>query len=337
MKFDLLKLNFESNYNFYWKKDRLILIDNFIDSGSIINIKLFFSSENIEIDNWKDNYSILKLDENEIEEPPKIKYSYETKSFDIILPKNDLYHKKMLHGLFTFYISDYLKIPIEIKSKIKNIDVIFVSYNPINDNYDSDNFHIFIYKNLRCHDIYFTILFENDKEEHNIYLHDIRQSDYDYSNEINFKIYQNNYRKIKGNITFKITAYFNQYWLTSRIKNKKYFFKISIDNDMIEKELISKIFFEEIYETYWYSFYNKEENINKQLLTIPYIGFNYKSNRYENFTKTSKLEEFKSRNGDYIFYNPFFCNIINQPYITVEYNQKHEIEISHKIKKISLL
>ena len=42
LKFDLLKLNFESNYNFYWKKDRLILIDNFIDSGSIINIKFFF-------------------------------------------------------------------------------------------------------------------------------------------------------------------------------------------------------------------------------------------------------------------------------------------------------
>ena len=83
LKFDLLKLNFESNYNFYWKKDRLILIDNFIDLGSIINIKLFFSLDNIDIDYWKDNFSILKLEENEIEEHPKIKYSYEIKSFDI--------------------------------------------------------------------------------------------------------------------------------------------------------------------------------------------------------------------------------------------------------------
>ena len=42
LKYDLLKLNFESNYNFYWKKDRLMLLDNFLDSGSIININFIF-------------------------------------------------------------------------------------------------------------------------------------------------------------------------------------------------------------------------------------------------------------------------------------------------------
>ena len=99
---------------------------------------------------------------------------------------------------------------------------------------------------------------------------------------------------------------------------------------MIEKELISKIYYEEIYESEWYSFFKEKENIYKQ-------RFNYESNRDEIFTRTSRLEDFKSKNGDYIFYNPFFCNIINQPFITVEYNQKHEYEISHKVKKICLL
>ena len=108
----------------------------------------------------------------------------------------------MLHGLFTFYISDSLKIPIEIKSKIKNIDVIFASYDPINDNFDTNNFQVFIYQNLKCHDIYFTILFENDREEHNIYIHNIRH----YENDIYFKIYQDFYTKIKANITFYYVA-----------------------------------------------------------------------------------------------------------------------------------
>jgi hypothetical protein len=34
---------------------------------------------------------------------------------------------------------------------------------------------------------------------------------------------------------------------------------------MIEKELISKIYYEEIYESKWYSFFNEKENIYKQL------------------------------------------------------------------------
>ena len=169
----------------------------------------------------------------------------------------------------------------------------------INSNFKSNIIFNFFVNIL----IYFTILFENDNEEHNIYLHDIRQSDY--GNEINFKIYQNNYRKIKGNITFKITAYFNQYWLTSRIKDKKYLFKISIDNEMIEKELISKIYYEEKFESKWYQFFKEEDNIKKQLLTIPSIGLNYKSKGNEILKNFLKLEEFKSQNEIIFFIIPF--------------------------------
>lgn len=52
--------------------------------------------------------------------------------------------------------------------------------------------------------------------------------------------------------------------------------------------------------------FKEEDNIKKQLLTIPYIGFNYKSKGNEILKNFLKLEEFKSQNEIIFFIIPFF-------------------------------
>ena len=51
--------------------------------------------------------------------------------------------------------------------------------------------------------------------------------------------------------------------------------------------------------------FKEEDNIKKQLLTIPSIGFNYKSKGNEILKNFSKLEEFKSQNEIIFFIIPF--------------------------------
>ena len=133
ISFSLIPLSaiiYSKKYDFIWNENKLILNEDTFKEG--ISLKINFKILNFEgnYDSFKFNYSLISLEDNNIERP-KVGFESDDNSalFKLKIPKLMDDTKNSFHALFSLYISKNLIIPIEIKSKINKRDFGLFYYN----------------------------------------------------------------------------------------------------------------------------------------------------------------------------------------------------------------
>lgn len=80
---------FESNYEFFFSRNTL----KYAFENSNMDLKIIlsfrFEKSNLSFEKWKNNYSIEKLDGNQIEEEPQLIYKKEEQNFIITFSKDE--------------------------------------------------------------------------------------------------------------------------------------------------------------------------------------------------------------------------------------------------------
>ena len=79
---------------------------------------------------WRNNYSIEKLDGNQIEEEPQLIYKKEEQYLIITFSKDEKkLSGKKLNAIIKFYLAKNLTIPIQISTTFRDKQFIFASLN----------------------------------------------------------------------------------------------------------------------------------------------------------------------------------------------------------------
>ena len=280
---------FSDKLNFYWKNERLIIDKKFTKQGHSLKIYLKILDFNGNYEFLENNYSLYSLDNNNVD-LPIIKLDKEEKScakFKINIPNTFNITENICHGLFYIYISNNLKIPIEISTKIKKNDYQIFYYDKYEDKVKNHNTNkeINIYKYYNNKEIKFKINFQieySDKEEH--YL-DIKYPPY--NRHLYFLSSIGSRENIKERKTFYILVYISNYDEKTIIELNKLCSKnleIEFNSDGIIKKFCLRIKIEDYFaksDSEWllsapfFTYYNKKFT---KIDELNYSSFNTKDN-----------------------------------------------------------
>ena len=304
---------FESNYGFFLSRNTL----KYAFEKSNLDLKIIlsfrFEKSNLSFEKWKNNYSIEKLDGNQIEEEPQLIYKKEEQNFIITFSKDKKkLSGKKLNARIKFYITKNLTIPIQISTTFHDKQFVFASLNDANNNLDFEYFHIYLYEEVGKKTITFRVEYEDDLP-HTIYLSD-SGSGYVYGANISYCM-GTTFNFSKG-VTFKIEFTFNKNFIqTDKLSSLKIFVK---NEKGIYKSLSIRLYIEDSYSIskavlkgIKHFFFEKE--MDERYWKIPHIGYNYTLKKY-------KLIEPKEKMSDYIpdqkkitvFYTPYKCVLVNR-------------------------
>lgn len=313
--FEFIPLNviFESNYGFFLSRNTL----KYAFENSSMNLEIFlyfrFEKSNLSFDKWKNNYSIEKLEGNQIEEEPQLKYQKEEQKFIMTFTKDEkkLIDKK-LNARIKFYITKNLTIPIQISTTFRDKQFVLASFNDAKNELDFEYFHIYLYEEVGEQIITFRVEYEDDS------LHTIYLTDSGYSAWYGAYLYyfMGNIFKFSKGITFKIKFSFNKKQLfPDKLSSLKIFVKnekgisksLSIKLHIEESVSISKFLIKGISNFFF------GQSVDERYWKIPHIGYNYTLKKY-------KFVESKEKMHDYIpdekqltvFYTPYKCVLVNR-------------------------
>ena len=143
---------YSTKHNFILNDNKLFLDEGFLKEG--FSLKIYFKILNFEgsYSSFKYNYSLISLEDNNIDKP-KISLEDEKNKafFKIKVPQILDDSKNNFHALFSIYFSKNLIIPIEINSKINKRDFGLYFYNnysgEIQNHTTNKNLIIYKYKN----------------------------------------------------------------------------------------------------------------------------------------------------------------------------------------------
>ena len=312
---------FSDKFSLSWKKDRLIINKNFIKQGHSlkINFKILNFDGNYEF--LENNYTLNSLENNSVD-LPSIKLDKDEKSFakfKIDIPITGSTDETLCHGLFSFYFSNNLIIPIEINSKIKKNDFELFYYNKYTGEIQNQNsnkyiniYKYFFNKDIKNH-LYFYIGYL-DKEEHNL---EIKVPEFNPLLSFETGILRG--IKIKEGKTLDIKINIRNY-----NDYKEYFELMEICKDKLEIEFISdgikkKFFINIIIEDYFAEshfdwlcsapFYTYSNN---KFIKIDFTNFNfyYRKNKYFIFHDYNFMYDFILHDDNIKYMYPKLSNLI---------------------------
>ena len=209
-KFEFIPLNviFESNYNFFFSKENNL---KYAFENSPLNLELFlsfrFEKSILPFDKWKNNYSIEKLEGNDVEEEPKLIFNEDDQKFLVSFSKieNKLDGKK-LNAKIKFYITKNLTIPIVISTTFHDKRFVFASLNEVKNCLDYNKFHIYLYEEVFEQLITFRVEYEDDNPHQITVSHiNIPCSSY-----MSLNYLDGNILKFEKGVTFRIKFIFNK-------------------------------------------------------------------------------------------------------------------------------
>ena len=166
---------YSDKFSFYWKNNRLIINKEFIKQGHSLKINFKILDFNGNYEFLENCYTLNSLENNSVD-IPCVKLDKDEKTcakFKIEVPITGNINEKLCHGLFSFYFTTNLVIPIEINSKIKkNYYELFYydKYKGEIQNHNSNN-SIDIYKYFQNKEMRYHLIFYigyTDKEEHSL-------------------------------------------------------------------------------------------------------------------------------------------------------------------------
>ena len=299
--FPLKVVVYSDKLNFFWKNDRLVINKEFIKQGHSLKINFKILDFNGSYEFLENSYTINSLDNNSVD-IPIIKMDENKKNFakfKIDIPITENISEKLCHGLFSFYFSNNLIIPIEINSKIKKNDFELFYYDKYEgkiQNYSSNKsiniYKYYLNKEIKNH-LYFHIEY-NDKEEHNLKINTPA-----YNPLLSFEVGYMKEIKIKEgktiDIKVNITNFNNrrEYYELRKVCSEK--LEIEFISDKISKRFLVNIQIENFFAEYYIDW----------LISVPF--FIYGNNSFIKIEQTN--------------FNFFFRK--NNYFITHDYNMNY--------------